>query len=173
MTQLLILDLNGVLCCKTTRASKLTVIAKTRHYNVVLRPHVQEFLREMFSLYQVAFFTSTTSGNAEQVLRNLLTKSQARKSFFKWSRDRTREDLVVSSEDPFPTLKMLEDVFELPKVKLGGYNYTNTLICDDSEAKLRYNPEKNVLVCEAFLGDPDDSYLKDLIHYIAEKFMNM
>lgn len=180
--KLLILDINGILCYKANtntavcNSSTLPVIFKTKYYEVILRPYAKEFLREMFELYNVAFFTSTTERNADKILQNILTKQQSRKTFFKWYRDKTHADPTIIPENPtelFETLKMLEDVFNLSKVINAGYDYTNTLLCDDSKFKVRYNPKQNVLICESFLGNSNDTYLKDFIHYIAEKFANM
>ena len=182
---LIILDINGLLCCKreltpsplslTPSPLSLTPILKTEYYEVFARPHAKEFLSTMFRLYTVSFFTATTYSNAHKILAAILTKNQLERCLFTWYRNQTRED--TEGVESYATVKKLEDVFSYPKIKKLGYDYTNTLIIDDSESKMRYNPSKNVVICKPFTTvSPKcylDDYLPTLIHEIASRFAEL
>lgn len=170
---LLILDINGLLCCKIPKNAippdNLPYII-CPSYIVVFRPYYREFLEFCFANYDVGFFSSTTYANATVILDKLLTEQQNRSTVFQWFRDRTRPDLELGG---YATIKCLSDVFrEYP-----NWNYTkkdmtsgNTLICDDSIQKLRYNHRENMVIVDIFTGNDDDDYLLRLIDILRQRF---
>ena len=154
-TRLLILDINGVLCCKIAN-------------QVVLRPDYKEFLSFCFDNFTVAFFSSTTYKNANAIINKLLSSEQRSKVAFFWYRDRTRKDHEMGG---YSTIKNLIDVFDNPVInKENKYNKYNTLICDDSPTKLRFNDEQNVIIVQEFKGDKEDQVLHNMIKEISSRF---
>lgn len=160
---LLILDINGVLCCKVNKSEPPSNLERIElySYDVLLRPGYREFLDFCFSKYQVAFFTSTIEHNALIILKSMLTPEQMEKVVFKWFRDKTRMDIENGT---YATAKILSDVFT------DQYTKYNTIICDDSLDKLRFNNSENTLIFPEFKGDINDHVLINMPEEIIKKF---
>lgn len=163
MKRLLILDINGLLCCK---------IKSNAWYDVVIRPGVTTFLSHCYNHYRVAFFSSTTQQNAEPILVHLLTRKQIMNTEFVWYRDRTHRD----DRDPtgIKTIKKLSDVFDNPVINQhNAYHPGNTLIVDDEASKMIFNDPRNVLIVPTFMGAADDTDLTRLHLAIHDKFTQL
>jgi len=170
MNKLLILDISGVLCCKLDNSItiKLPIIMQTQYYKVVSRPYVDEFFAYVFENYNIAFFSSTAYHNAKPILDYFLSPKQQKRCVFLWFRDRTHFDPDSNGHD---TIKKLSDVIDNPIINSNKkYTYDNTMICDDSSNKMRFNPAKNVIICEEFCGDVDDDYLLRLMSKLKDEF---
>jgi len=147
MSKLLILDLDGVLCCKKGK-------------EIIFRPDTFRFIEEVYSKYNIGFFTSCTYKTMKRILGSLLTEQQDYDTIFKWSRDHTHLD--NESPCPWDTYKLLSDVWDNPVVNPNRYwNKYNTLMIDDSPNKMRYNPPENWMAVRSFNGE-DDSMLEYL-----------
>lgn len=171
MAQLLILDVFGVLCAKLPLEEKtaLPVLLQTKHYQVVSRPHLREFLAAAFSQYTVAIFSSSSYQNVSSVLEKLLSGRQQKSLIFLWTRDRTHLD--PQGEHPYSTVKRLSDVLDNPVINSAGkYTWRNVLLCDDSTSKLTVNPPGSTLVCEPFTGAANDPHLSQLLGKIGASF---
>lgn len=174
MSKLLILDVFGLLCAKldTGTPALLPVIQETKHYRVVARPHLKEFLTAVFSRYTVAIFSSSSYYNVSSVLKTVMTREQLSNCLFTWTRDRTHLD--SEGESQHSTVKRLGDVLGNPVINSNRvYNWSNVLMCDDSASKMAANPKKNVLTCTEFMGDTEDDYLLTLLGEIEGKFAAM
>lgn len=173
--RLLILDINGLLCCKVSKdhvPDARTEILELGKYNVILRPHARKFLECCYRDYTVAFFSSTTYTNANLILEKLLTAQQKESTCFRWFRDRTRLDSAGNKD--YDTIKNLADVFDNPVINEKRiFNWSNTLLCDDSKIKTRFNPDKNIIIFKAFEGDPDDNILLEMMDVISERFIEL
>lgn len=175
MSNLLILDINGVFCTKT-RTGEIPKDSKLEHlklnkYYVTLRPNARKFLEFCFENYIVAFFSSTTPTNSKKILEKLLTEEQQTKTKFQWFRDRTHFDPDYPKCDEFATIKKLSDVWDNPTVnEKRAFSEKNTLLCDDSVTKTRFNPKTNVIVIPPFNGDENDVALLDKINEIKHAF---
>jgi len=173
--QLLILDLNGVLCrkTKTDQLSNDNVI-KLSNYNVVLRPGLYEFLNVCYQKYDVGFYTSTKRQNAVTILNGILTKFQQNETVCRLYREFTQLDpdyLIDPDTEKHDTIKLLSVIFNHPLINESRkYNYSNTIICDDSLTKLRFNNLENVIIIPTYTGNADDDVLYNLIYTISQKF---
>lgn len=150
MYKLLLLDINGLLCCK-----------KNNH-KIILRPYYKEFLDFCYLHFNVGFFTSTTEKNAKLILNQLLTQEQFNQTTLMLFRQHTHRD--YESYKIYDTIKNLNDVYDTM------YHDKNTILIDDSPEKVRYNNPKNIIICETFKGDENDNHLIELMHKIVEQF---
>jgi hypothetical protein len=176
--KLLILDINGLLCHKVAKdfivPNGLKMIT-LKNYNVILRPFTLIFLEFCYSNYLVGFFSSTTYSNAEAILNAILTPEQKEKTVFKWYRDMTKLDPdygINENIKKYDTIKCLSTAFEHPIInKDRMFTLKNTLICDDSGIKLRFNPKDNNIIFETFNpSNISDSVLKNMPTIIESKF---
>lgn len=154
MIPLIVLDINGMLCIKLEKRTPGSV--RCPSYDVKLRPYVTEFLHHMYTYYKVAFFSSTTEKNAIPICNALLTEEQRNNTLFFWFRDKTRTD---PESNDHSTIKLVHDIREI-------YDYAKILIIDDSATKLRFNHASEVLVCDTYERNDDDTHLLDLITMI-------
>lgn len=169
MSKLLVLDVFGVLCAKlpVDVPCSLPIIHATKYYRVVERPLVRAVLAVLFELYDVAVISSSTPYNVTIALKSLLSPQQLSALRFVWTRDRTHTD----ADTQYDTVKLLSDILEDPVINAAGqYSVCNTLICDDTAAKMRLNPPANVLICAEFTGSQDDTGLVTLLREIGERF---
>lgn len=173
-TRLLILDINGLLCCKMPKSYPNTEleILELKSYKVLMRPGYREFLDLCYNNFTIAFFTSTYEGNANAILKKLLTAEQQKVTAFKWFRDRTHFD--PDSSTPYNTIKKLQDIFDNPVINADRkYHSSNSILTDDSPTKTRFNDPKNIVICEPFTGKEEDHVLFELFELIMDKFNNL
>lgn len=175
MNKLVILDINGLLCKRIDKEviydNKLKCI-KLHAYNVILRPYYKEFLQHCYNYYHVGIFTSGNHKNTKIILDALLTKEQLKNTAFIWCRDRNRLDPDFNTDiftTNFDTIKYLQDIYDNPIVNENRiYNASNTLLLDDSYRKCRFNNPNNVMICNTFTGNVNDTYLQQLIHLLQD-----
>lgn len=151
---LLVLDINGVLCCKVKTGGNI----KLNAYEVKFRPHVKEFLDYVYDNFTIGFFSSTTKPNAKAILDSLLSVEQANKTLFYWFRDRTKADLELGGHE---TIKLASDIRQ-------EYQDLDLLMLDDSSDKMRYNDPKDYIICNSYDGRDEDTYLLDLIQILLK-----
>lgn len=184
--QLLILDINGLLCNKVmppkagepeTPIPEGLEVLQLDYYKVVLRPGVREFLARCYDEFTVGFYSSTTFPNANAILEVLLTDEQKKATAFRWYRDRVRFDPAYGSGievDKHSTVKRLEDILENAVVNWHRrYNWYNTILCDDSQKKTRFNPNHNVVLISKFENDPSDQTLIGVMPIFLRAFENL
>lgn len=173
--RLLLLDINGLLCCKLSKQDEINEnleILELSTYKVAMRPGCHEFLEFCYHNFTVGFFSSTTYPNANAILEKLLTSEQKKATVFKWFRDRTRFDPDPTT--PYDTIKKLEDVFDNPSVNSDKkYHSRNTLLCDDSKVKTRFNDPINIVIFEAFKGEEDDQVLFEMMKLLPKRFEDL
>lgn len=179
-TRLLILDINGVLCCKVSKDSKIgdaLELLVLNAYTIIMRPGYREFLDFCYKNYTVAFFSSTTYSNASVILEKLLTHEQKSATAFCWFRDRTHSDPDYQKDSNIrihDTIKILSDVFDDPTVNAEHkYHSRNTLLCDDSKTKNRFNNSNNVVIFEPFIGEKNDKVLYEMMDVLSQRFVNL
>lgn len=165
--QLLVLDINGLLCRKVKKYSEehIQVDLQLQSYGVKLRPGYRKFLTRCYTKYDVAFFTSTTQRNAEIILKKLLTKKQFKQVKFVWYRDRTyldpdwyafgesachqKHSYEISAHPSWEFENFQEEQIQKHStIKHLSAIWRNPII----NAERKYS-EKNTLIC-------DDSYMK-------------
>jgi hypothetical protein len=178
--RLLVLDINGVLCCKMPKNSIISEqleLLELKRYTVIMRPGYREFLDFCYDNFTVAFFSSTTYSNANAILDKLLSSEQKSRTAFRWVRGRTHfdPDYLNDSQTTFhDTIKKLSDIFDNPIINdKRKYNESNTILCDDSEVKTRFNEKKNIIIFKPFEGDENDNILFEMMKMIPDYFENL
>jgi hypothetical protein len=161
LDKLLLLDINGLLCCKVPKGQGLSI----KSYDVILRPYYKEFLDWCYKHYKVGYFSSTSAINAKLILNYLLTPEQKEHCVLFWFRDKTQLDPYPKKR--YDTIKSLIDVYDHVEYV---FNDCNTLIIDDSYNKVRFNLQKNVLLCQPYKNDKDDDELIRLMSDIVTKY---
>ena len=193
MTKLLILDINGLLCRKVKKDYLGPVDLELATYRVVRRPGYSEFLATCYANFTVGFFSSTTRKNGDQILQILLTDQQRKDTLFFWYRDRTSldpdwpsttqpitchpswslediDDWSAQGVEEYATIKNLVSVWANPIINWDRrFSLLNTIICDDSTIKLRFNRKENCLLVPSFVT-PEDEVLPNLGEKINCKF---
>jgi hypothetical protein len=155
--RLLILDVNGVLVARDER----------HHRRRIPRPWVTEFLTHCYSRYHVAFWTTMNTDNAYSVLDRVLTLAMWRRTAFIWTYDRDRD------RDADGSCKRIATVLASPTVNADGhYGLDATVICDDSEHKMRHNNDGNVVLVETATADEraSDGKLRGVLDRIEDRF---
>ena len=198
MSKLLVLDMDGFLVHKKFMASLPETlgdkndkssnddnIIKLKSFDVTVRNHCVDFIEGLLSEYEVAIWTSMLWYNVNEILKHLFGKNFKNKFAFIWNRDHVlldpdyNKDEISRHDDyenetfpeisKFNTIKDLRLVWQNTKFNR-KYTSENTLICDDSLIKMRFNPKINVLLITDFDSDNNDDYLLELPSIIAEKF---
>ena len=186
--RLLILDMDGFLCLKIRNEKIKEIPEKIRRIRLnkncvfVKIPTCRQFLKWCFANYTVAFFTSMMLENAEKILTDILTPNQRKRILFVWGREHVKLDPDFGVDEKitrYDSIKLLSDVWQSAMVNTNRkFNETNTIFCDDSERKHRFNPEKNILIVESFTHDHllDSSNIPSLMvlcDSISESFNNL
>lgn len=170
-TQLLILDMNKVVCNK--------------EYDPVLRKSViidyveaKEFVRDMLQLYEVAFYSSSAEHNVVPTLKRILGELYEQLKFV-WHGNMVVQDPVDITLSYKPLMRVFT-ARELVGFKRGTppaspcitFNNTNTLLVDDSPRKVQtVNRPENYLIIDAVTtGVPPYAAWVPLI---AAKFAHM
>lgn len=173
---LLVLDISGVLCLKhkkyiNSNSSNLQLI-RINKYWIQLRPGLKEFLDFCYNNYDIGFLSSTPNHNGEEMIRHILSYNQIRDTIFFWYRDHTYIDREFPNS--YETLKRIGDVLDNPIInRNNNYHWNNTIICDDTFTKVRFNPPENVVLVKPFDGDLQDIELQDLIVKLPQMFANL
>ena len=199
LTQLIILDVNGLLCCKVEKihyedtnskrefridphnsnnenvfqTQNKSSYIQLRNYRVYARSNVRNFVDKLLQNYQVAIFSSTADVNLNKILPWLLGKSILEKMSFIWCRSRTEIHLP---DGPHKTVKKLENIWKSEEVNPDNiWNSYNTLIIDDDPSKIRFNLERNNLVWDPwYISDKEQtSNLENLYSAIQKKTLEL
>lgn len=156
--QLLLLDVNGILCCKleTDIAPEKTKgnqqFIKMPSYTMVARRNVRQFVQNLMKSYDVAIFSSTTLNNLRKMLTAILGDALMKRLKFiacranvKWDPDYGTDENVKSHD----TVKYLSDIWGNPYLNPErAWNASNTLLVDNEQQKVRFNDHRNVLVVD-------------------------
>jgi TFIIF-interacting CTD phosphatase-like protein len=155
-SKLLVLDLDETLVYATEEPLSSRPDTTVGDYYIYNRPFVREFLEFCLAEFEVAVWTSSTAGYADGVVRHLFGESYDLR--FVWARGKCTRRFLP---DEYTHIY----VKNLKKVKKLGYQLENIIAVDDSPEKWSEQYGNLVRVSE-FLGDPDDTELKDLMLYL-------
>jgi len=181
--KLLILDMNNVLVYRAFKYAQEKEDQETVQYNgsatllgnkfwTWKRPHLKSFLDYCFENFTVAVWSSARGENVKDLLDFVFQEDQKQRLLFFW-------DQSHCTTVPFPAapaaageekskkplfLKELKHVWDA----FPQYNQDNTILVDDSEQKMRENPQKTRGIIKAWTfgndkGPEDDCELKDII----------
>ncbi|MEM9998929.1 MAG: HAD family hydrolase [Bacteroidota bacterium] len=153
---LLILDLDETLWHATETPLDRPADFCVGPYHVYERPHVRTFLKESAALFDLAVWTSATSGFARPALYRM--KPHGMHFEFVW----TRERCTRRFDPETGSVVWLKD---LKKVKKRGYPLERILVADDTPAKLARN-YGNLIRIAPYFGAQNDDELPALLAYL-------
>jgi len=153
---LLILDLDETLIYATESPLDRPADLRIGPYFVHVRPHLHQFLHDVFGQFEVAVWSSADPGYVEQVVRSIVPDGLT--PSFVWSRLRCTPRLDLERHEHV-------HVKDLRKVKRRGYDLDRTIIIDDSPEKAQRN-YGNAVYVQPFYGEPDDRELLLLSQYL-------
>ena len=125
--------------------------------HVTLRPHLQEFLREVTSRYETCVFTAGQKRYASPLL-DILDPTGTMFSHRFFPEDLTYHDGLKSN------VKDLRAAFSKKGVT---FDPRRVVLVDNSKANFALNPSNGIPIVD-FVGDRRDSDLKDLVHVLRE-----
>ena len=156
--KLLILDLDETLVYATELPLDRPGDFEFDEYTVYKRPHVREFIEFCSLHFRLAVWTSSSESYARVIVSELFGNAYPLE--FVWSRKRCTQKF--NPEDySYEWLKNLD------KVRRRGYLLEQTLMIDDTPAKLQRHYGNLVRVRE-FEGDPADDELRRLMPYLLK-----
>ena len=213
--RLIILDVNKLICYRLrlinlseeikswAKSIGQKVIIQNDKYVIYLRPYIEEFLTFCFNYAEVGFFSSAYYKNINLIIKIILNNyvklGLYSKVKFIWGRYHTHPDQDGGNLN---TIKLLSDVFKSSSINPPSvrnltwdnrlYSFKNTIICDDSHNKVRFNPKNNILIIKSYNFDKiilmkkcghtvdrlmkdffNDETLKDISEIIRLKFLNL
>nr|QBK90886.1 MAG: ctd-like (NLI interacting factor-like) phosphatase [Pithovirus LCPAC201] len=181
--QLVILDMNGLLCMKVPNNSNYlppnpeVKTIKIKNYILYIRPGIRDFMNRLLKIYKVAIFSSTTEKNLISSLGVILGNQIMKRLVFIWDRSRTRHDpdyRMDRSIKSHQTIKALKDVWENPIINPWKFwNKTNTICIDHDYMKLRFNKSENIIISQEWgikLTKDKSQKLPELEEIIKRKF---
>ena len=154
---LIILDLDETLIHASESPLEIDHDFYAGSYLVHKRPHLEHFLREMQSVFQLAVWTSASQAFADKVVSEIFESPQQLK--FIWSADRCTQKYSYITQEHFSLKK-------LSKVKRLGCDLERTLMIDDTPQKLSQN-YGNYIRVKPFYGSPADDELLRLAAYLG------
>jgi len=161
---LIILDLNGVLVTREFLGKREPVGPKYQFgqrlgaFWVWRRPGIQHFLDYIFEHFQVAIWSSVTRKNIDPLAIFALGKEYYEKLLFIF--DQTMCEALPNEEQPEKPLfmKNLTTVW----AHFPPHDSSDTIIIDDSNAKLSRNPPDNCFVLNSWTNvDAEDNEMAD------------
>jgi RNA polymerase II subunit A small phosphatase-like protein len=165
--KLLILDLDETLIHASPVAVGPKADFQVFHYFVYRRPGLADFLATCARHFRLAIWSSASDDYVRAVVAQILPAGVALE--FAWGRSRCT---------PFTTPQIDDDGYynldgpshyeyakRLKKVRRRGFSLTQTLIVDDTPAKVQQN-YGNAVYIKPYLGSTDDEELSHLLPYL-------
>lgn len=134
-------------------------LVHTNGNEVSCRPGLDEFLKYIFSEFDVAVWTASEESYAKQVLDIIMTPEQIGYLVF----IKTRKNCTIKN----PSSMFPYYIKKMKKVRRYGYTVYNTLVIDDSEQAWA-NSYGNLINIPEYYGRNDDTALKTLIEYLEQ-----
>lgn len=164
---LLILDLDETLIHASAKPLARTADFRLSGYHVYKRPHLERFLTECATRFQLAIWSAGSDSYVAEAVKHIippgidlaLVWGRSRCTFSVDSR-KVQEDGFLDPTSHYNFAKKLKKLLRL------GYRLERMLIVDDTPAKCIHN-YGNAIYVEEFLGDEDDAELPLLAAYLA------
>ena len=129
-----------------------TCIKKVVRHQIILRPHLLEFLNTLRKYYKLSIFTGAEKKHRDRVLKKIETGN------FSFYKKLYKKDLENGKK-------------KLDKILM---DKTRIIIVDDNEEYVEN--KKNAIIIKPFYGDKNDNVLKNLeeiLIYIYDKFVDV
>ena len=154
--KLLVLDLDETLVHATETPLAHPEDFRVGPYHVYLRPHLADFLQQVFAHFEVGVWTASGETYAGEIVSRIFPQD---KLAFIWSSARCTmtRDWVTGG---YQTIKNLQ------KLKSRGYPLASIIAVDDTPAKYARS-YGNLVTVREFLGERDDAELPLLARYLA------
>lgn len=155
---LLILDLDETLVHARTKLLSHAPDSSIAPYVLYRRPGLDAFLQQVAAHYRLAVWTSSSPAYAQAVVSHVFEAPQ--QLVVVWASDRytLRRDMEL---DTWAQTKPLR------KLHRRGYELRHVLVIDDSPEKHTHN-YGNLVMVQAFEGDPADDELPRLARYMEQ-----
>ena len=188
---LLVLDIDGLLVERTRKNQEemktisqynttelmieylqgYSVEFETKNYWIRTRKDVRKVLDTLFLHFEVAIWTSSRKHNAQEVLNFILHPWEMEKLVFFWDREYVELDPDFNHEHPeikeYDTIKSINRIIYHPEVNAKRkWNVDNIRFVDNSENKLRFNPESTRIVLPNFNSSLEE-WLCDFIQNLS------
>lgn len=154
---LLVLDLDETLVHTREEPLDRSPDFRILDFHVYKRPHVDRFLKEMSSFYQLAVWSAASRSYVELTVARLMPPAVEPVFVFSSERCTRRFDYDIGRHYQIKNLK---------KVKRKGFDLRRVLIVEDSPENVTRN-YGNAVYVRAFEGDLNDDELLKLSEYLA------
>ena len=144
---LLILDMNNVLIYRRYVGDiddtlPLEDAVKSGRFYIWKRPGLDTFLEDIFQRYTVAVWSSARKHNLDPLCSLVFSEQHRAKLLFEWSQVRCTPLLRSTTKQKQIFAKPLQTVWDT----YPQYTERNTIIVDDSSAKMTHNPRSCVIL---------------------------
>ena len=162
---LLILDLDETLIHSSSKELGRTCDFKVFDFYVYKRPYLDKFLKEAFSNYKVAIWSTGSDDYVDLLAKEILPEGFQFE--FVWGRNSctarrmSAENVDFGYTDP----GRIDYIKPIKKLRNKGYNRERILIVDDSPHKVSDNYGNAIYVSE-FTGNASDDELLRLSEYL-------
>lgn len=159
--RLVVLDIDGLLIKRTFITDENSPVetiktVRTRRHHIELHSDLDKFWNKIFSIpnLEVALWTSSNEKTFSEYINHVVPECFREKFHFIWDRRMCTLDpdyYVDNNIKHYSTVKKLDTILSSPIInEQRVWNENNTLIIDDSEKKLRFNPEKTRFVFDSW-----------------------
>ncbi|RZK31813.1 MAG: phosphoprotein phosphatase [Hymenobacter sp.] len=165
--KLLILDLDETLIHASATEVRPGADFQVFHYFVYQRPGLADFLLACAQHFKLAIWSSASDDYVQAVVRQLLPPGITLE--FVWGRSRctpfTTPQLNEYGYYNLDAASSYEYAKRLKKVRRRGFSLQQTLIVDDTPAKVQHN-YGNAIYIKPYLGEVADEELQHLAAYL-------
>lgn len=166
---LLILDLDETLIHARTEKLERDPDFSVFNYAVYKRPFLDFFLKEIQSDFRIAFWSSASDDYMNAIVDTIYPQPNPRE--FVWGRSRCTPMMI----DPYANDNLARYggfshynyIKRIQKVRRHGYSLEQTLIVDDTPAKVK-NSFGNAIYIREFNGETEDRELEKLFYYLQK-----
>lgn len=163
---LLILDLDETLVHASSTPLDRAADFRVAHYHVYRRPHLDDFLTAVSTMYDLAVWSSASDDYVKAVVANIFPKLDALQ--FVWGRSRATYRHIAYTDDFTANAYDPEHFFyikDLSKVRRLGWPLERVLIVDDTPEKCIRN-YGNAIYPTPYEGSLQDEELPHLASYL-------
>jgi RNA polymerase II subunit A small phosphatase-like protein len=164
---LLILDLDETLIHASVTKVRAEADFQVFHYFVYKRPGLADFLTTCAQHFKLAIWSSASDDYVQAIVQQILPPGITLE--FVWGRSRCTPFTTPQIDEygyyNLDSTSYYEYAKRLKKVRRRGFSLSQTLIVDDTPAKVLQN-YGNAIYIKPYLGGPEDEELQHLAPYL-------